>query len=93
MAKIRLNKEQKAIKDEIVSKYMEGEEVFDQENVERLLREALDNREHLWADVRKLDAEIVAYNEVLEALGEERIYSEDDLYKDAPTMDEVLRRL
>ena len=93
MAKIRLNKEQKAIKDEIVSKYMEGEEVFDQENVERLLREALDNREHLWADVRQLDAEIVAYKEVLEALGEERIYSEDDLYKDAPTMDEVLRRL
>ena len=93
MAKMRLNKEQRAIKDEIVSKYMEGDEIFEQQVVERLLIEAQENREHLWADVKQLDAEIAAYKEVLEALGEECIFSEDDLYKEDPTMEDVFRHL
>ena len=89
----RLNKTQREIKDAIVSKYLNGDEVFDQECVEKLLRDALATREHLWADIRQLDAEIAAYKEILETLGNEGIFSEEDLYRDAPTMEDALRRL
>ena len=85
----RFNKIQKEIYDATLNNFesASSEEIID------VIKSKKSEREHLWSDCKKIDAEIAALSNILEDRGDFNILNEEENFDgDTPTLEEWLRR-
>ena len=84
----KLTKRQAELVEQRVESFIE--KGFDPEEIQRLLKDAEEEREHLWADIKEIDVNIAVYKELLEFVDYPR---DEDFEETEHTVEDFCRRL